>query len=87
MLFNDLIVDHNRTKLARQEQSERSRKSITTRIGSWVVDTMQSSNVRAVYVPLECISPTYRSLGLYRITIMNTMMKDNYYFDLYLKLS
>ena len=87
MLFNGLIVDHNQTKLARQEQSERSRKSITTRIGSWVVDTMQSSNVRAVYVPLECISPTYRSLGLYRITTMNTLMKDNCYFDLYLKLS
>ena len=48
---------------------------------------MQSSNVRAVYVPLECISPTYRSLGLYIIITMNTMMKDNYYFDLYLKLS
>ena len=64
--FNDLTVDYNRTKLARQEQLERSRKSITARVGSWVVDAMQSSYVRAVYVPLECTSPTYRSLGLYK---------------------
>ena len=58
--------NNNRTKLARQEQLERSRKSITARVGSWVVDAMQSSYVRAVYVPLECTSPTYRSLGLYK---------------------
>ena len=49
--FNDLTVNHNRTKLARQEQLERSRKSTTARVGSWVVDAMQSSYVRAVYVP------------------------------------
>ena len=64
--FNDLTIDYNRTKLARQEQLERSRKSITARVGSWVVDAMQSSYVRAVYVPLECTSPLYRSLGLYK---------------------